>query len=187
MDAPGSASPAIELKTVATAYGTGIFKGDALQLVNDGSVAVATTGEAVSYISDGCEQYWTGSELKKGNYLPASTAWGTVRERRSVIRCIPVRGNVFEIDGDDGTTATTEATYESLVNNNCQMTTGAGGSTVSGQSTYALDISTAATTAGEWRIVGISTRPNQDFASSRVKLLVQANTGQMPPFSTTGV
>jgi hypothetical protein len=184
--------PAIELRTVATGYGTGIFKGDPLIILSDGTVAVAPAVSSPVYaIADGAEQYWDGTAIRRGNYLPASTSWGTVRERRSVVRCIPVRDAVFEADADDATSLTTETAYEGAIGNNVSHAAGSGGSTSSGLSSYSLDISTTATTQGVvWRIIGISsTAENQDFTGTGVKLLVEANVSDEPQFNggTTGV
>jgi hypothetical protein len=187
----GAVLPRIELRTVATGFATAIFKGDVLKEVADGSVEWAATGSTDIYaVADGCEQYWDGQAIRRGNYLPAATAWGTVRERRSVVRCILARDAIFEADADDKTSVTgTEAGYEALIGSNVDHATGSGGSTTTGISSMSLDISTAGSAATQgWRIVGVSsTAENQDFAGSYVKLLVEVNESSQPQFAVVGV
>lgn len=185
----GGTNPLVEIRTVATGNSLGIYKGDPLKLVNDGTVIYAAAGDNVYAVADGVENYFDGAVNRRGTYLPASTAWGTVRERRSQVRCILARDALFEVDCDDAVTATSEASYEALINENCNSHTGAGGSTTTGLSSYVLDISTHTTNTGtsQWRIVDIARNVNQDFASTYVKLIVEANLSDEPQYSTTGV
>lgn len=171
----GAKDPMIELRVVADAYGTGIFKGDPVKLVNDGTVSVSAAGELVYGVCDGVEQYWDGSVVRRGNYLPASTSWGTVEARRSVVRIIRAQNAIFEVDADDGTTATTEATFRALVNENADHIATASGSTTTGLSGYKLDISDHKTTTAQWRLIGLSTRPDNDYTVINAKVLVTVN------------
>lgn len=181
----GSPHPVIELKTVATAIATGIFRGDCLKILTDGTVAPAAAGENISFVSDGAEQYYDGAAVRSGPYLPVSTAW-TLRERCSIVRAIVARDAVFEVDANDGTTATTEAAFEALVGTNCDHVVAAG-STATGQSAHALNIGSTTTASAGWRIIGLSTNPANDFTASRAKVLVEINESLEPQFSTTGV
>lgn len=171
----GGKDPTVSIEHVATGNSTAIFKGDVLKRVSGGGVDVAAAGDLdIVGVCDGVEQYWDGENLRKGNYLPASTAYSTNLSRQSKLRVIGATNAVFEVDADDGVTATDEATFQSYIGENCDITAGAG-STASGLSGHSLDISTHATATAQMRIVGIAKRIDQDFASSRVKLLVQVN------------
>jgi hypothetical protein len=170
----GGTGPNVEIKHVATANATAIFKGDLLKVV-DGAVAAAAAGDVeIIGVCDGVEQYWDGENLRKGNYLPASTAYGTNLSRQSKVRVIMAQNAVFETDADDGVTATTEAAFQACIGENADITASAG-STVTGISGHCLDISVKGTLTAQMRIVGIARRIDQDFAASRVKLLVQVN------------
>lgn len=187
----GSHRPHTEICQVATGYTAAIFKGDPVVRVADGTIWVApantdpVAGAGIYGVADGVEQYWDGKVMKGGNYLPASTSWGTVRDRRSLVRVILARDALFEVDADDAVTATTEAAYTALINTNCDHHTGAGGSTVTGISSYALDISTADTVSAGWRIVGLGGRINQDWSSANVKLIVEVNESSESQFSAS--
>lgn len=184
----GATQPVVELCEVATAYGTGIFRGDPVKRVNDGTIDICAAGEKVYGIADGAEQYWDGSALRRGTYLPASTTWGSVRERKSLVRVILARDAIFEVDVDDATTATTEATYQALVGENCDHVAGTG-STATGQSGYKLDISTHVATEAQWRIIGLSTQPGIDWSGSNAKVLVEASESIEPQYyyGTAGI
>jgi hypothetical protein len=137
---------------------------------------VAATGDLnILGVMDGVERYWDGENMRKGRYLPASTAYSTVLERTSVIRVISAADAVFEADADDGVTAITEATFRSYIGENCDITATAG-STTTGQSGHCLDISTHAATTAQFRILSIASyAAGQDFTSSRVKLDVKVH------------
>lgn len=178
----GTGKPPIAEMPVASAYGTVLCPGDALKFAADGSLARAAAGDAlVSHIMVGVRQYWDGTIRRPGKFLPVST-WGTDLTKQSIIRCIPVTGQVFEVDADDGTTAATETTMQALINENCDLVVESGSLNIS---YMALDISTHVTTSAQFRIVDISKRLDQDFTASRVKLLVQANESELAGYLTT--
>ena len=125
--------------------------------------------------------------MVQGEGLPSDVAWGTNLALQSKVGVLPVEGAIFEVDVDDKVTATTLATYQALINENCDhKLCGASGGK------YALprlDISGHATTSTlVWRIVGISPScSNIDYSESYVKLLVKANVIGDAPFTATGV
>lgn len=180
-------SPPVEIMHVADDYGTAIFKGDLLKRVAGGGVEVAAAGDTnIVGVADGVDQYYDGTVVRKGAYLPASTSYDTVLERESRVRVILARDTVFEIDADDGSTATTEAAHKAFYDENCDITATAG-STATGLSGHCLDISTHGSAAAQLRIVRLADLPNQDFASSRVKYLVEVNESHLAQYSTSGV
>jgi len=193
----GQASP-VEV-TVATGYqatndaagvNVGLSIGDPVKLVNDGSVALANSTQPAWGIIVGVKQYWDGSKIVSGNYVPGATAWSTLQERRTILLVQPLDPlSVWEIDVDDKVTATTEAGYRAFIGANCthvclgDNTTNASRPTANPK----LDISLQATTAGLlWRIFAIS-QVTQDYDGTFVKLLVQANIGQQAGQAATTI
>lgn len=173
--APASASAPIMVYPVATAYATVLRKGDPVKLVATGTIEKATPGDAVIGVMDGAEQYWTGTELKKGISLPVST-WGTNLSRQSKVRVILARGQVFEVDVDENTTATTQAGYEVFVGENVEWVAG---TPTDEYSSAAVDISGHAVTATlSVRIHDVPNKDMQDFAATGVKLHVEFNLTQ---------
>src|SRR5512137_2380703 len=72
----GLGCPPIVEKVVATAYGTGLFRGDLLKAVNDGTVAVAAAGEAPGFVMLSAKQYLGDDGIpRRGPYLPASRSY----------------------------------------------------------------------------------------------------------------
>lgn len=169
---------------VATSYATKLCRGDAVKFAADGSLQQAAAGDAlICGIVSGVRQYWDGTFRQRGTFLPASTAYSTDLTKESQLEVIPVLGQVFEVDADDKTTATTEAAYKALVNENCDHIIEAGSLNIS---YMALDISDHKITSAQWQIVGISlSMENADFTGNRVKLLVQCNESEAIPYSKT--
>lgn len=180
---PRAIEPRIEICNVASGYATVLCYGDPVKKAADGTIQAAAPGDRVYGVFQGAEQYWDGTVLKRGRSLPVST-YGTVIWRQSKARVLVADGQLFEIDADDGVTATTQAAHEAFLGENCEWATG----TPTGeQSGAVLDISTHATTNTlTCNIVDIPNRGMQDFASSRVKYIVEFNLTQQPPGQTTG-
>jgi hypothetical protein len=184
----GSDRPVIELRDAVTAITTGIFKGDPVSMVNGiGTVQPSTTTEPVYGICDGIEQYLEGGVLRRGNYLPVSTAW-TLQEQRSVVRVILARDAVFEVQTNNtaGVTPNTLASWNAAIGLNADCATG-NGSTVSGRSAYVLNIGTAVaaggTASGQWRIVGFDRSMQKDVNGAYFKVQVELNESYEPQFS----
>jgi len=184
----GSKLPVVEVYPVADDYNTGIFRGDPVKLLNDGTIAVAAAGDTdILGIADGAAQYNDGSVVRPGNYLPASTSHsGLGAPDCSMVRVILARDAVFEVDADDGSTITTVAGAFNAVGENADHASGTG-STSTGRSGYVLDISTKTNGAAQWRIVGVSTAPDNDPTSTRAKYLVEVNESGQPQFTTSGI
>jgi hypothetical protein len=179
----GAKAPPVRVVHVADDYATKLVRGDALKFVTDGLERAAAGDTVICGVMIGVKQYWDGTFRKRGRYLPASTSYDTDLTKQSLVEFIPVGGQVFEVDADDGTTATTEAAYLALINENCDHIVESGTLNIS---YMALDVSTHITATAQWRIVGVSKRVNQDFASSRVKLLVECNESAEPTYATAG-
>lgn len=184
---PNAHSPPIMILPVADAYGTAIPRGYPVTMISDGTMTVAAVTDVVYGISDGVAQYYDGTVVRAGNVLPASTTYGTVLSRQSKLRVIPVRGQLFRVNCDDGTTATTQAGYEAFVGENLPWVAG---TATSGEAGCQVDISlhaTTATSAFVWRIENVPDKETQDFSSTLVSLLVSCNLPQdTAGGSTTG-
>lgn len=178
----GAKQPPIIWQHVADDYATKLCRGDALKYVTDGLERAAAGDAIICGVMVGAK-YWDGTFYKHSKYVPASTSYDTNLARQTKIGFIPVGGQVFEVDADDGVTATTEAGYLALINENADHIVESGSLNIS---YMALDISDHKTATAQWRIVGVAGYPNQDFASSRVKLLVECNESAEPTYSTSG-
>jgi hypothetical protein len=185
LTAPGAVEPRIEIVPVATGYATALYYGDPVKLATDGTLQAAAAGDRLFGVFVGAEQYWDGTVKRKGLSIPAGVAWGTNVDRQTKARVIKATPGIYwELDADDGVTATTQAAHEAFIGENCEWVAGAATGEYSGA---ALDISTHATTATlSLRIVDIPNRDQQDFASSRVKYYVEINLANYPAGTATG-
>lgn len=159
--------------------------GDPLKRAADGTLELAQAGEAICGILVGTAFYWDGSVMTPNNKYPAGTTYGSVLERASYVHYIPVAGQIFEVDVDEATTATTEATYLTYIGENCDHVLVPNAS--ERRAYPMLDISTHATGTAQWRIVDIARYVNTDFSGLYTKLLVTCNEVQQSPFTTVGV
>jgi hypothetical protein len=179
---PASASEPTMILPVASAYATVLYRGDPVKLASTGTIQAAAAGDRVIGVFDGAEQYWDGTVVRKGGSLPVST-YGSNLSRQSLARVIPVAGQVFEVDADDGVTATTQAAHQAFLGENVEWATG---TPVGDQSGAVMDISTHATTNTlSLRIVDIPNQGQQDFASTAVKYHVEWNLSQDTAAGTT--
>jgi len=162
--------------------------GDPVKKVSTGGVMVALTTEIVYGIVLGIETYYDAATglMRSGPYYPNQTTWGTVEARRGYVLVAPAAQGVWEIDVDDKTTFTTEATYRAAVGENAEHVVP--GNTANASADPYLDISGHATTATlGWRIVDISpTQYNRDFSGSYVKVLVRVNESAEAGMPATG-
>jgi hypothetical protein len=181
---PAGVSVPLMILPVASAYGTVLYRGDPVKLASTGTIQAAAPGDSIYGVFDGAEQYYDGVQIRKGGSLPVST-YGSNLTRQSKARVILARDQVFEIDADDASTFTTQATYQAAVGENAEWATG---THVGDQSGALLDISTHATTNTlSVRIIDIPNQEGQDFASIGVKLHVEFNLIQDATASATGV
>lgn len=176
---------------LASGYATGVFTGDIIIPVSDGTVAVgaAANNGLLMGVVVGCS-YVTGGKRKPSPFVPASTTFspttvGSVNA--SYVSWVPLTGDVIlEIDADDATTVTSIATAIAIIGENADLAAGAGGDTTTGQSTMLLDISTHATTTANFRVIGIKKTADNDVTAINAKYLVICNEGFLPPYTATG-
>lgn len=192
----GTPMPSITIKEVANNYATSLFQGDILIPVSDGTVAqgAAANNGLLAYVAMGFS-YVIDNKRQDKKYLPANTTFSpsTVGSKfASWVYCMPITPNlIMEVDGNAIAPTPTTAGVIGLIGENCDLATTTGDTTF-GQSTMTLDLSTHATTAFNFRIIGIPGYPEgnffaQDVTASRMKFLVTCNEGFFPPYTTTGV
>lgn len=170
-----------EERPVASGYATGIFRGDPLVLVSDGTVAVAAAGDAVYAIADGAVRFKAAGVVIAGNFVPAATTYtgapSITNPQASIVACIPVVGQLFEVDYN--TLAASITVAQGLMNNNVDVVAAAG-STSSGRSAFVLDGSAPGTATAQFRVVEISTNPMNDVTAVNWKVLGEFNEGPAP-------
>lgn len=172
---------------VATAYGTGIFKGDPVKRVSDGSVSVSAAGEAVFGVVAGVQYRNADGVLVEKDYVPASTAY-TPDRLRTIVMVIPATPfTIFECDAN--ATIASVATARTYVWENVDHVATVAGNTSTGRSGFGLDMSTHNTTSSQWRLYDISPVYGNDPTLVNGKWLVIANETHNWPgtFSTTGI
>lgn len=185
----GAEHGSYETVRVASAYGSAIYEGFPVKRVDGGYYEVAAAGDSFYGVvvsidqfkdSDGRVRQALGASPK---LLPASTTYSGIDDESRLV-VAPARNWYFEVDADDGVSATTRAAFIALIGSN--------GDHVISSDDAALDISDVVTKDGapgsaQWRVVDISPRLDQDFASSRVKLIVEAVEVQGPEYEATGL
>lgn len=180
-----SGMPRVQLP-VADDYGTALYLGDPVKVV-DGHVEKASPGDDVYGIFDGVKQYYNSSigALQPAGSYPASVSYDTNMSRQTQVYVIPVRGQIFRAVCDENTTATTQALYQDMVQENVEWTAG----TATGDRSGALlDISTNNTTNTlSVRIENVPDLELTNFAGTGVELEVSFNLIQdTASGSTTG-
>lgn len=193
-DRNGGSHQPIEERPVATGYATGIFRGDVVKKVSDGTVAVCAAGDAAYGVVQGAVRYKDSAGLiRSGSFLPASTSYSgapsIANPTASIVAITPVRNQLFEVDF--GTLAASITAAQSLVGNNCDFHTGAGGSTSTGRSSYYADNSSVGTATANLRILEVSPwgtgYAQNDVTAANWKGIVEFNEGEEPvPGNATG-
>lgn len=197
----GQVTPPIQRVRLASAYqpaagGTNVdlHPGDPLQIASTGTGTICVGSEGTQsitygiYVGQGPE--FDGTVMQPRNkHIGGSGAYGTNLERQTYVYVIPVAGQIFEIDCDDSSTATTEAAYYALIGENADFVLVADTTNTNDpKADPKLDISTHATTSAlQCRIVDIAPRVNTDFSGLNVRLRVVFNKVQQSPYNTTGV
>lgn len=172
--------------------------GDVVKLLSTGGVTLAagneTTPDNPYGVIVGVLPYYDSSiglagAMRPSNVLPSDIAWGTNLSRQSKLIVVPfMPGQLWEVDVDDSSTATTEAAYQAFIGENVSMINTAAANTVPPRVAPKIDISTHATTATLcFTIAGISpTMENVDFSGANVKLLITPNIAQDGAYGLIG-
>ena len=170
----------------AASDGTALFVGDPVKLAADGNaqgiqlVTKATAGAAVLGVVVGVINTKfdpVGGTMSAGSvaldtpvYRPASTA-------QYVLVC-DAPDVVYEVEAVTGANASYSFAVADI-GQNADLATVAG-STVTGTSAAALDMSTKNTTATlQWKILGVVQRPDNEITGASTKVQVKINNAQM--------
>lgn len=170
----------------AAADGTALFVGDPVKLAADGNaqgiqlVTKATAGAAVLGVVvgvintklDPVAGTMSGGSISLDTpvYRPASTA-------QYVLVC-DAPDVVYEVEAVTGSNASYSFAVAD-VGQNADLATVAG-STVTGTSAAALDMSTKNTTATlQWKVLGVVQRPDNEITGASTKVLVKINNAQL--------
>lgn len=161
--------------------------GDVVKRVNDGSVTLCNGNETTPDTPFGVVQavlpYYDSTigqagAMRPSKSLPSSVTYGTNLGRQSMLLVVPFDFNqIWEVDVNDNTTATTLAAYQALVGENVSFINSAAASVVPAWVAPKIAISTHATTASLWFVIaGVSdTMDNVDFTGNNVKLHIKLN------------
>lgn len=189
----GDTKPQPERVRVASGYDAApggvhcnLQPGDCVKKVSDGTVALATAGDAIFGVIDYIGPYYDAGvgAMVRNSVLPyANGVYSTNLERESTIYIIPAAGQIFRAMADDATTATTYGGYVAFIGENADMINDA----VTPNARPLLDISDHKTGTAQWRIVDVGREVNIDFTGLYVPLLVTCNEVQQAPWQTTGV
>lgn len=187
--------PSAKIAEVASGYGTGIFMGDLLTIVSDGTVAVSAAADNGKLLGIAIGfSYVTSGRREPAAFIPASTTFtpSTVgSSNASYVHYLPLTGDlILEVDGNAAAPTPTLAGVIGLIGENADLATTAAGDTTTGMGGMALDLSTHATTTANFRIYGVTEYPhftNNDVTLTRCKFLVICNEGVLPPYTATGV
>ncbi len=196
----GSCYPKPQEFLVASAYAATVSAtnvdlnvGDPVQQVSDGTVALATGAGSPSTfygVIVGFSNVKVGLPLagRKFSRLPASTTYSGEADASKVL-VVPFGRNLWEVDVDDNTTATTLTAYRALIGENADLSYTLDITDASKpKATPRLDISTHSSATKDFRIQGVSkTALNQDYAGTGVKVIVSVNESGEAPFVTAGV
>lgn len=183
---------------VASAYGTAIYPGEPVLLVNDGTVARTPAGSAAGVATDGIFGVVTrivqyrGADgvLKKTDikYLPASTSYTNDQDRSLVQICLATSGVRYK--AKVSAAAASLAATRSAVGNNIDHQYGTANTTLGRSGLSLLGSSIATTNTLQWRIVEFLEGPLNDATQAEYLFAVIPNLIQGLPTvggSLTGV
>ena len=154
---------------IASAYGTGILKGQPVALNTSGNIIAATAGSAYQGAFAGHEFTDTTGRRLVSNQWVASTAYQTGS-------CVAYFYNdaniVYEIQADG-------IVNQSAIGDEANFTNLTAGSTTTGLSALMLDTATLTDSGNaQLRIIGLSPAPDNDFGDSFTIVQVQVSEHQ---------
>lgn len=197
----GKPQPDVVRVPIATAYaptvggvGVGLHVGDPIQIASTGYGTICVGSEGTQTHTYGIihsfEPIWDGSVMQPSNkFISGSGAYSTNFSRQSWMNVIPVVDQVFEIDCDENTTATTYAAFLAFFGENADFILVADTTNAADpKADPKLDISSHNTTNTlQCRIKDVSRKVYQDYSGTNVSLEVVFNKVQQAPYNTTGV
>ncbi len=184
----------MEERPVISSNAAGVFAGDCVKLVSDGTVIPCAAGDAVYAVVNGAVRYKNSSgQIVTGNYVPITTTFtgapSLSNPQASIVSVTPVEGQVFEADVD--TLQATVTAAQGIMGNNVNIVATAG-STSSGRSGHVIDggstTAPATTNSLQWRLLEIVPAPLNDVTAANWKARVVISLGNSPNLGgTTGV
>lgn len=170
--------------TIAYNYGTSIFTGDPVYLLNNGTIGVAAVGADQPLIVgsfQGVEYYDANNIFVRAPYWATGTP--TYLNQNPVAIVIDNPWVLFDMQITGG--AATIAQTDLNLNYNFAN---AGGSTISGQSGYSVDLTTATAAAtANVKLIRLTPRPGNDFGVQYNNGLFLINTHVLKSAGTVGI
>ena len=145
--------------TIASTYGTNIFRGDVVKLVAGGGIELAAAGDRFLGVFDGVQYTASDGSMKYAKYWPAST---TATNITAAVYDDPQM--LFGVQSAGSTVAADVGTLGDHVAGT--------GSTTTGISAHELNGTTSTADAG-WRVLGKVEAPDNAYGTN-VNLIVQA-------------
>lgn len=145
--------------TIASTYGTNIFRGDVVKLVAGGGIELAAAGDRFIGVFDGVQYTASDGSMKYAKYWPAST---TATNITAAVYDDPQM--LFGVQSAGSTVAADVGTLGDHVAGT--------GSTTTGISAHELNGSTSTADTG-WRVLGKVEAPDNAYGTN-VNLIVQA-------------
>lgn len=188
-----SKGPPIVYKPVASNYGSAIYVGMPVRLLDTGYVEISpgTEGTAgliygvvatIGRYYDATRGRMIDSEAASPKYLPANTVYGTNIERESRLGIIPVAGQRFVLDGNAALTTATRAGALALVGSAADHTIASDDVTLN---VADLESKDAAPASAQWQVEDFVEAPNTDFTAARIKFVCKCIEPQFPDASVT--
>lgn len=147
-------TPRVGKYRIASAYGTAIYKGDAVKLDGAGNIVVATAGDTIIGVFQGCQYVPASTGTPTFGYWPASTTLATGTTCEALVWDDPFQQ--FEVQGS-GALARTE------IGQFADLDAGTSGSALTQQSGMAL--ATPSGSEATFRIQEILERPVPTFTN----------------------
>jgi hypothetical protein len=186
LHAPLSTTPPIEILPLSSGYATSLYLGDIVKMQDSGYLAAAAAGDTAYGVFAGVEQMYDGTKMVKNGSYNITATYSTNFERQTLVRIIPIFGQVFEVCTYDVASGyDTYAEHLAMVNENCEWVAGTASGDDSGTK---LNLTThASTNTLSLRLVGLSKQIDDDFAAAGIHWYVTGNLVQRPTAgSSTG-
>lgn len=169
---------------ITSTYVTGLFTGDPVITLSDGTIGICGVGGIARGVFMGVKYTDTAGVFQHSPYWPA----GTTVLTGSAIRALIADDPNLVMDVQEASTATTAGTALALADVGLNANFGSGaGSTATGISGYFLDNDTENTTSTlSLKILGLTPHP-ENVVGNFANWLVTWNTHELKSVGTTGV
>lgn len=162
--------------TIASAYGTSIYSGDAVVAVSDGTIAASAAGNRILGIFGGCQYVASDGSIVFSAYWPASTATQSGSTIKALVYTDPMI--TYEVQSAGTPTLTNVFNLADHVVGSGSTVTGQSGSTLSG---------TMSTADAGFRILRIIDRPGNSGIYARLEVQIFEHEFSRDDAATPGV